>query len=194
MRIAIVTGTRHAVNEQQKREIQQVISAVVSRGYALYFGDANGVDEIAYKCAIEKAFSTAPLLFYKRFYPLEKLGRSAAGLAERSTRIVKTAINDSHGDHVVCIGFPSGDCPDTITPARTWKSGRSGTWSTMALAQGHQVETWFFNTMHQHGTTGTAWLGTWRQEMFFDVVEGYRYYDVNNEFAFFPEAELYREE
>lgn len=202
MKIAIITGTRNTATEAQQREIQEVIYALAKRGYSFYFGDAQGVDEVAYKCAIDQdyrnnpKFSAMPLLKYHRFFPTEKLGRSPAGLAERSTRIVKTAINDSHGDHVVCVGFPSTDCPDTITPARTWKSGKSGTWSTVALAQGHQIETWIFNTMLQHGATGTAWSGTWRREIFFDTMPGWRYYDVNNEFAFFPNlvTELYREE
>lgn len=52
---------------------------------------------------------------------------------------------DYHGYEIICVGFPNKSCPMGIVPARTWRSGEpegSGTWSTIALAIGHNIETW----------------------------------------------------
>ncbi len=147
MKIAIFTGPRvlagndvHATNYAEDL-ICAVVREVVTRGYRIYVGDAEGVDNIVES----EAYSQSAIA--RVFFPIPDLGRTPAGLAERSTRMVKEALRSAAGDHVMCIGFPNKPCPAGITPAKTWRSGNnagSGTWSTLALAVGHNIKTWIF--------------------------------------------------
>lgn len=144
MKIAIITGPR-SISAEDYVYVQAVTREIISRGFRVYVGDATGVDAIAWDLAQQES-DRCQIGLYERFCPRPDLGRSPAGLAERSTRMVKTAIRDA--DEVLCIGFPNKPCPASIVPARSWRSGEnegSGTWSTLALAVGHKIETWIFS-------------------------------------------------
>jgi len=142
MKICIITGPR-VLNAGDEKLIEQVVGVIGSRGFKFYVGDARGTDLVARKHAIIIGSDV------NVFSPLPELSRTPAGLAERSTRMVKEAIAASWGnfhtqDKIICVGFPNRACPTKIVPARSWKSDGSGTWSTIALAIGHGIETFAF--------------------------------------------------
>lgn len=159
MKIAIVTGPR-AISADDEKLVRDVVRELIARGFAIYGGDAAGVDEVTWNEAGADR---------KLFQPLPELGRTPAGLAERSTRCVKEALHDAAGDEIICIGFPNKPCPAGIVPARSWKSGGSGTWSTLALAIGHKIETWIIplgdNNISKTFYCSLPW-GNWKQERF----------------------------
>lgn len=141
MKIAIITGPR-VIGEPDEKLVRDVVREVIARGFKIYVGDAAGVDAIAR----EVVWNASP---HKFFSPRHDLGRTPAGLAERSSRMVKEALRTADGDEVICIGFPNKPCPAGIVPARSWRSGEtegSGTWSTLALCVGHGIKTWIIYT------------------------------------------------
>lgn len=144
MKIAIFTGPR-VISAEDETLVRGVVREVIARGFQIYVGDATGVDYCVRKeCFIKAREQNDEKFFANTFFPIQSLGRSAAGLAERSTRMVKDALRDADNDKIICIGFPNKPCPAGIIPARSWKSGApgSGTWSTLALAVGNEIETW----------------------------------------------------
>lgn len=167
-KIAIITGPRN-VAPKDEAYVASIIREVITRGFQIYVGDATGVDSIAWAAALQSERKT------QIFRPLETLGRTAAGLAERSSRMVREARRFSAGkgcsqDELVCLGFPNKPCPESITPAKQWRAGGSGTWSTIALAIGHDIETWIFPI--GDFDTPPFWCGT--PEIFFrDELQGW---------------------
>lgn len=152
MKIAIITGPR-TVTAQDEQLVRAVVRELIARGFTLYVGDAAGVDAVAADEAYPRGF--------QQFFPRPDLGRTPAGLAERSTRMVKAALRAAQSDEIICVGFPDKPCPSEIVPARSWKSGGSGTWSTLALTVGHEIETWTF-PIGEHVLTirEPYWIGT----------------------------------
>jgi len=160
MKIAIITGPREISREDEKL-VRAVVREIIAQGYEIYVGDAAGVDTIARLVGREKAHL---------FFPNETLRRSPAGLAERSTRMVKEALRAcpypahsfKNGDEIICVGFPNKPCPSGIVPAKSWRSGTaegSGTWSTLALCVGHGIETWIV-PLPEHAMSG-AFIYSW---------------------------------
>jgi hypothetical protein len=140
MRIAIITGPRDILDADELL-IRKVVRELCARGYTIYMGDAVGVDSIALSECLLHSWDC-----YRIFSPLASLGRSRNGLAERSTRMVKTALRDANGAEIICVGFLNMPCPMNIVPSRSWISGTpsSGTWSTIALSIGLGIKTWVF--------------------------------------------------
>ena len=183
MKIAIFTGPR-TIKREDEHLIYQVVSEVVSRGYIVYVGDAVGVDSAVSSWMLGYSYRQGMPRFSSMhvFEPLEKLGRSPAGLAERSTRMVKEAVHDAlqfgslQCGEILCIGFPNKACPSGIVPAKSWRSGNdegSGTWSTLALAVGHEIETWIIPIGDLCRRTYQApWSLDWRIETLFDCADG----------------------
>lgn len=157
-KIAIITGTREIAAEDEMY-VAAVVREIIRRDFQIYVGDAKGVDAQTVQTILDMAFSTRPDARYKIFHPIESLGRSAQGLAERSSRMVREAVRESAGGEVICLAFPNKPCPTGITPARSWRTGEppSGTWSTLALAIGLNIETWVFPIGEFH--TPPFWCG-----------------------------------
>lgn len=182
MKIAIFTGPRQ-LSAADEQLVRRVTREVIQRGFTVYVGDAAGVDRTVW----DETFNC--LARPQVFQPLPVFnGRSANALAERSARMIKAAIAASKGDHILCIGFPDEDCPEKISPQKTWPGNDEITWATLAMAQGHNIETWVFTLHHANTCAPAAWSGTWKCEPFLDTVSAWRYYDVSNEFAFWPQA------
>lgn len=158
MRIAIITGPR-AITATDETYVAGVIREIIARGFSIYVGDATGVDSIAYRLAPNAM----------QFHPLSILGRTPAGLAERSSRMVKDALRIPA--KIICCGFPNRPCPESILPARQWRRGGSGTWSTIALANGHDIETWVFPI--GGFATPPFWCGT--PEKLTEEIHGWQY-------------------
>lgn len=170
MKIAIFTGPR-VISAQDEQLVRSVVRDIYARGYSIYVGDANGVDGVVRNTVAPVVAS--PATRYESmhvFYPRDDLGRTPAGLAERSTRMVKEALRAAGNDKLLCVGFPNKPCPAEIMPGRSWKSSGSGTWSTLALAIGHEIETILFPL-----TMGFSlpWGGWERYNM--KVADGWRF-------------------
>ena len=177
MKICIITGPRR-INYQDEQLVRAVVREIIARGYTIYACDANGVDEVAWTVAREES-DRCSIGLYERFCPRPELGRTAQGLAERSTRMVKEALRDTRFDNdgnefcdvdpdgVICIGFPNKPCPAGIVPAKSWRSGNdegSGTWSTIALCVGHEIETWVIPLVPKPGKfSEKSWAGPFHE-------------------------------
>lgn len=179
MKIAIITGPR-AVTAAEEQLVRAVVRELYARGYTLYVGDAAGVDDIAAD-QFCRCYDGNSAQSCRVFVPVAQLGRTPAGLAERSTRMVKEALR-AVKDGVICVGFPNKPCPAGVFPARTWKSGGSGTWSTLALAIGNGIETWIL-PLTDSAKLRTNW-GT-RFDLF---LEKYRAMHYTTSPPLFPES------
>lgn len=157
MKICIITGPS-VISAGDENLVHEVVRELIARGFTIYVCDADGVDfAAAHQVQLSEAWLFNPNVL-RIFEPRHDLGRMPAGLAERSTRMVKEALHecrlhnqDVEGEEypgyddpaeIICVGFPNKPCPAGIVPAKFWKSGDSGTWSTLALAIGHGIETW----------------------------------------------------
>ncbi len=161
MKIAIFIGPRK-ISANDEQLVRSVVREVVARGFQIYVGDAAGVDAVVADEAYPRGF--------QQFFLRPELGRTPAGLAEHSTRMVKEALH-AGADEILCIGFPNKSCPNGIVPARSWRSGGtegSGTWSTLALCVGHEIETWIIPlsscSLSRQFISDRAWAGLeWHQ-------------------------------
>lgn len=148
MKIAIFTGPR-SITDADAQLVRAAVREVIAREFQIHVGDASGTDNEVIQGCMD---ATNGRYYPKVFFPINSLGRTPAGLAERSTRMVKEALAQTSGrgcfqDELICIGFPNKPCPAGIVPAKSWRSGNdegSGTWSTLALATGLNIETWIF--------------------------------------------------
>lgn len=163
MKIAIITGPR-TISDSDAQLVHAVVREVIARGFSIYVGDAAGVDDQAQLGAY--LAGKPPRVFS----PIKSLGRTPAGLAERSTRMVREAMRAAASDELICVGFPNKPCPSEITPSKSWKSGGSGTWSTLALAVGHNIETWIFSLCQEFSGLEfsrkffCSWQVSWRYD------------------------------
>lgn len=150
MKIAIFTGPRQITTEDAQL-IRAVVSEVIASGFAIYVGNALGVDAVVTAENYRRAEVNRQAEFRPHypfiFYPITSLGNTPAGLAERSSRMMREALRAAGNDEIICIGFPNKPCPAGIVPAKSWRSGtseNSGTWSTLAMAVGNNIETTIF--------------------------------------------------
>src|SRR5574342_557734 len=145
MKTTIITGPR-VISIADEQLVRAVVREVIARGYHIYAGNAQGVDDLVYRESM--GTKAAPHIFYS----VEKFVHTLADLAERSTCMVQEALNNcfdrgpAREQEIICIGFSNKSCPAGIAPVRSWRAGEpgSGTWSTIALATGHNIETWIF--------------------------------------------------
>ena len=88
-------------------------------------GCAGGVDGI-----VRVLVPKAEVFYFGTYY---KDGISAAAaMAIRSTEVVK----ELNGGLLIAAPAAGQVCPASVVPAKSWKSGKSGTWSSIALALG----------------------------------------------------------
>lgn len=106
----------------EKLPLVQSIIQSLPEDAVVSVGDAAGLDALVrYACPQARVFRAE--------------NRSPRALVDRSQRMIYgVAIHH----HCWLLSFPDAPCPAGVTPAKTWKSGKtpSGTWSTTALMAG----------------------------------------------------------
>lgn len=112
-------------------QVAAVVQAVATARASVFVGDATGFDALVTEAAA--LVFHAPVVFSPQF-------PGPRGLVARSATLVQTVagatVPQSWRNAPRFFAWPTIACPATISPAPAWKSGRSGTWSSIALALG----------------------------------------------------------